>query len=340
MRDQLTSEVIVYHDETGHTNFNGHCFLFVPERTTASYTNDLFGDQIVERFPLRDLYSKMLSIRERHNASHKFHFTDIGSGIWRNENSAELDFILAGIEALKSARPQWFKYPLFCKAAIILYPNPTPVSLGFYTADERRERLLRFHETVMRMLLKGAIHYLYDHSHRVIVKGVISDGEPNHRRLSENRILWRMVWDDLSGKSLLKDYVAIAEDAYIAQVPSHHREHQQNSIGHLHAHMLQLTDMLLGSAVYSCLKDSVAIPRIPTVGSRVNSKKGILSSQVKEMLDKRKRGKGFQSSGHYKSFNISHASIEDGAWQFSSLMTRDIVIDSETGSLSLFDVQV
>jgi len=56
------------------------------------------------------------------------------------------------------------------------------------------------------------------------------------------------------------------------------------------------------------------------------------------MLDKRKRGRNFEYSGHYKSFTISKAYIKDGKWEFKNIMSQEIKINMSTGQITLFDL--
>lgn len=58
---------------------------------------------------------------------------------------------------------------------------------------------MRFNETILRMLLKGAVHYLYDEDNKVKILKIITDGKPYHRKLSEDRIVWRLIEQSLSG---------------------------------------------------------------------------------------------------------------------------------------------
>jgi len=69
----------------------------------------------------------------------------------------------------------------------------------------------------------------------------------------------------------------------------------------------------------------------------VLEKKGIITYPVKEMLDKRKRGKIFKYSGHYKAFSISSAYVKDIRGEFENVITKDIKI-SDRKQLTLIEM--
>jgi len=219
--------------------------------------------------------------------------------------------------------------------AVIFFPNPVPSNLEFYGGEDKREKQLRFMETLLRMLLKGAIHYLYSTNHKVRISKIITDGQPYHRRLSEERVLWRLIKQQLIDEVRL--YATIRLDSEIIHLPSDHKMFSPESEDYFHANMLQLADMLLGSTVQSCLKGIVWESVNPRTGQKVNDKKSIIAFPVKEMLDKRKRGKNFRHSGHYRSFTISKAYIKDQQWQFENILTQDLKIDACTGQINLFE---
>ena len=342
---ETESEVFVFHDETGKAGdekLKGHIILFIPVNLRI-YPKDktLFDAEsskksLSKELPsLDELFSKMWDLREKYNADHKFHFKEISGKKWTKHNEAERQLLLLGVDALRNKRPKMFKSPLMCKMAVIFFPTPTPENLNGYGGNQKDEKRLRYNETILRTLLKGALHYLYDQDNKVTVLKIITDGQPYHRKLSEVRILWRLIEESLSGN--LRDYVDIPIGAEIIHLESDHKKHKINSEEYIYANILQLADMLLGSVIQSCLKGTKWQNLSPKIGDEVDDKKSIIAYPVKEMLDKRKRGKNFENSGHYKSFTISKAYTVNGKWQFESIMTKEIVIDKDSGNITLFD---
>ena len=338
MKELIYNKVIIYHDETKQiekTNLKGHILLFIPKELTIKRKGTLFGDEEITYNPLEFLYNMIMDIRSRYNAYNKFHFNEIPkSGKWTKYNEAEKELLKMGVEALKSKRSSLFRHPLHCKIAIIFYPM---YRLDLYGGD-RKEKRLRYHETLFRMLLKGAIHYLYDKDHPVEIEKIISDGKPYHRKLSNYRILWRLIMNKFLGNNPLRDYVKIPLNCEIIHQSSQHKNFKKDTEEYINANMLQLADMLLGAVVHSCYK-GIKISRIPpSIGRKVDDKRGVVSVPVKEMLDKRKRGKNFRYSSHYKSFSLSLAYLENDQWHFDNIMTKDIEIVQGAEQLTLLDL--
>lgn len=75
-------------------------------------------------------------------------------------------------------------------------------------------------------------------------------------------------------------------DAEILHLASDHRKYSKDTENYVYANMLQLADMLLGSVIQSCLKGIKWQKFSPDI-----DKKSIIAYPVKEMIDKRKRGK-------------------------------------------------
>ena len=60
---------------------------------------------------------------------------------------------------------------------------------------------------------------------------------------------------------------------------------------------------------------------------------------MKEMLDKRKRGKNFKYSSHYKSFSLSLAFLNNGKWNYENIMTKaTIEIVPDARQLTLYNM--
>ena len=332
------SRVIVYHDETKkieNTNLYGHILLFIPAYLKIEKYGTLFEDIVEDYRPVIEFYEKVVEIRKKYGANHKFHFNKIPrSGKWTKYNQCEKEFVELGIDALKTKRNSIFTHPLFFKMAIIFYPLST---LNMYGGDKKEKRL-RYHETLFRMLLKGAIHYLYDEQNHVEILKIISDGKPYHRKLSEDRILWKLIIDDFIGEHPLREYVTISPNCEIIHQSSNHKDFNEDTEEYIHAHMLQLSDMLLGCVIHSCYKGLRIQKSSPSIGQEVKDKRGIIVLPVKDMLDKRKRGRNFKYSSHYKSFSLSLASLRNGSWNFENIMTKTIKIVPDAKQLTLSNI--
>lgn len=322
------SEVVAYHDETRASSgspLNGSVFFLVPHKLMLTEEGTLFGTHTVSTIPSKLLYERVMALRSKHGFDGRFHFRKISG------NKAEKELVNTCVEALKIKRTQLFRPPLQCKLAVIFYPNPRDLSM--YGGSERKEKRLRHDETLMRMLFKGALHFLYDEHNRVRVLRIVSDGNPYHRALDGERILQRLNTDDVTGKTQLRQYAEISRDAEIVQQSSQHKEFQADSEEHIHATMLQLTDMLLGCVVCSCFKKERVLGFGEELQSKTQQRREKVALPVREMTGKRRRGRDFCNSSHYRSFTLSKAWLEDEVWKFESLMTKEIQIDCRSGQM-------
>jgi hypothetical protein len=337
MTTQSINEVIVYHDETKYVargKFKGHVLFFVPMRVECFHETPLFGKSKFEYSSRNMLYRKIMELRDEYHIQKKLHFTDISGRKWGKYDLGTRQIVCASIDALKHNFSNTFKRPLCCKLAIIFYPGS--VDLSLYGGDEKKERNFRYDETNLRMLLKGAAHYLYQNDEQVVVKKIVSDGDPNHRQLDDDRIMWRITYDDWLGKTPLRDYVRFASDAEIIHLQSDHKLYELDTPEYIDANMLQIADLLLGAVKRACYAGIECVEKVPRLGSRKYSKKDVIAYPAKKMLDKTKRGKGFKNSGHYRSFSISRVSFTDGRVSFSNLHPKKVETDIDA-NISFLD---
>jgi hypothetical protein len=332
MKTQTTSKVIVYHDETEIHSLKGHVLLFIPHNLTIREEATLYGPLQNDIECRKLIYDKIMEVRENHGVlEHKFEFSEISGKKWIKWDIAERKMVDLGVDALRRKGAQKFKAPLCCKLAIIYYPASKRLDLY---GGNRKERILRYDETLLRMLLKGAVHFLYDADNQAEILKIITDGEPYHRKINEDRVLQK-----LSETSSLQPYVKISKDAEIIHQSSDHRKYGLDSEEYIDANMLQLADMLLGSVNHSCYKEAITSSSIPPISSVITNKKGIVAYSVKEMLDKKKkRGSGFINSSHYKSFTLSRATPQkNGSWSFEETTAKEGGNHTDVNQLELFN---
>lgn len=320
--DSVLNDVTVYHDETsdaGPSHLKGHVLLWVPERVRGEHCSPLLGVHRFQYSPEQMLFERIRRIRETHNYDTRFHFCKISGTKWTRWDAPLLDASAVAVDALRHKFTKEFDRPLCCKLAVLFYPKKSDMSL--YGGDRGKEQHLRHDETVLRILLKGAAHYLYGKGVSVRIRRIISDGEPRHRQLDPDRIVRRMLAEDDDTRAPLRDYVSFADDAHIDHVPSNHRKHDPEHASYRHAHHLQLADMLLGGVIHACHKGCrVCDP--PRIGGEVDCKRDIIATPVKKMLDKRLRGRNFRFSGHSGAFTISEVAFDEGVVVFKQLPTK------------------
>ncbi|HOV98963.1 MAG TPA: hypothetical protein PK595_05270 [Bacteroidota bacterium] len=330
----MLHRVIVYHDETNNIsgqNFKGHVLFFIPITLSVKTETPLFGNTFNEYYPKKMLFDQLMQYRQEYACDGKLHFSEISGRTWNKYDYAYYQVIALAVDALRSKSTDIFDYPLHCKVAAIFYPKNNDRNI--YGGNSRKEQMLRHDETLLRILLKGSCHYLYDESNSVEVIQIISDGEPNHRQMDEERVVWRLTYDELYGKSPLRNYVSFASDAAIIHLPSNHKKYLVNTEEYIHANFLQVSDLLLGSIMRACYK-GFKPGKPPRLGEKC-IKKDIIATPVKEMLEKKKRGTGFTQSGHYKSFTVTQVNFNKDGINFHELSTAQIK-DNESCQMSFF----
>ncbi|WP_276957034.1 hypothetical protein [Allomeiothermus silvanus] len=230
MSNTLHHRVIIYHDETKDVpgrNFKGHALFFVPVTLSVKNEAPLLGACQEEYSPQEIFLGELVRCRQEFACNGKLHFSEISGQTWKKYDYAYQRAITLAVDALRSKSPQIFSRPLCFKVAAIFYPKGADWNV--YGGESRKEQKLRHDETLLRILLKGACHYLYDDSNPVEVIKIVSDGDPAHRKLDEDRVVWRLTYDDLYGKSPLRDYVTLPSDVSILHLPSNHKNYQPDT---------------------------------------------------------------------------------------------------------------
>lgn len=315
---ERVSEVVVYHDETEVAGLplRGHVLFFVPRRIVVREEGTLFGDLETEHSPWAAITQRIDELRGFYQLIQKLHFSDLSGKKWCRSDEGMRAVVSTGVEALRSSGGSVFRPPLCCKLGVILYPGSCRPGLF---GGEKQERQYRYEETALRILLKGTLHYLYGAETPVKVAEVVTDGSPAHRALDADRILLQMLRDRWSARTALREYVDLQSDTPIRHVSSDHKDHALGSIDRASADLLQVADLLLGSAVRACTLGIPSHPGTPRRGDCCESKKDVIAHPVSEMLRKADRGAGFARSGHYRSFALSKMHFESGRPIFEPL---------------------
>jgi hypothetical protein len=300
----MAQQVTVYHDETRVSGQRGHCLLFVPSLLTKTNVLPLFGTSVHESSPAELFLGQLKEIRERFRLTQKkVHFTDISGSKWTIFDLGVRIIADLLVDALRHRKCAQFSSPLCFKLAVMLYPETG--ELRMYGGGSEQEQQLRHDETVLRMLLKGASHFLYSANDPVVVRRIVSDGEPYHRHLDRSRVVEQLYVEEIAGRSPLRGYVEFAEDCVISHVSSDHKDYKPDTQDSADAHFLQMADLLLGTAIRARQSPTQRWDTAPNVGSRVASKKDVVTHPVRGMLSKRTRGRAFEQSGHYRAFTFN-----------------------------------
>jgi len=334
---QSSNEVVIYHDETKNVNsgkYKGHVFLFVPIKATIIHNSPLLGLDIEEYNPSNIFYEKILELRKTYQINHKLHFSEIAGRRWSKTDIGVRMMSEVSVEALKHKFVQMFKKPILCKLSIMFYPKKPNFNL--YGGGARKEQQLRYDETIMRIMLKGALHYLYDATNKIRFVALYSDGKPDHRPLDFERVVHRIKYDGQYGRTPLRDYVEFSPNAQVIHLQSDHNLYPASDEKYKHANFLQLADILLGSVIRSCysgIQTSENLPKIRSIIGEPKHKKDIIACPVWKMLEKRNRKKGFKNSGHYKTFSLNELTFENSQPNFRTINTIDDKIFTNTPML-------
>ena len=281
------------------------------------------------------LYEAIELVRERYHTTGKLHFSQLSGKKWKKYDNAYYEVVSLAVDALRHKGQKQFQHPLCLKVATMFYPKGADWSI--YGTYSRKELKLRHDETVLRMLLKGAAHYLYDENHHVELQALVADGESAHRHFDEERVIWRLLVEEKHGRTPLRDYVSLAPNAFIRHLPSDHNLYERGTEEYIHATMLQVTDLLLGTIMRASYVGLTRAKRVPRVNEECN-KRDIVSWPVREMLEKTARGSGFKYSGHYRSFALSEVVFSSEGISFRPLELKDIKIQDEDSTQLRFPV--
>jgi hypothetical protein len=269
--------------------------------------------------PWEELHRHFEGIRSRYNCDRKLHFSEISGKKWTRYDQTVLEVLQLAVDAIKSKNVSPpLQRPLMLKLAIMFYPSNLR-SLERYGGGTKQEKRLRYDETMLRILLKGAAHYLYGDDHKVQILQLVSDGQPAHRKFSARRLLWQLYVEEERGRVPVREYIDIAQDASICHVSSDHKAHAKAPEYYIHANYLQIADLLLGAIRYIYFAQPYPIAKLPSLGDQCDDKRALVISPVRKMLDKMKRGRAFRHSGHYRSFAISQIKLQDDSVIFARL---------------------
>lgn len=284
-------EVIIYHDESTSQPF-AHSFLVIPTRSKNV------------------LISKLYEARDEYKCDSKLRFSDISGSKVTKKDKCIKKWIGLAVEGLRQRGQLRGIFPssLNCKFFVIFMGRLSEMEESLLGGEYRKEKELRKYETLLRIGLKGGLHYCYSSEYKVKLVSFITDGMPWHRNLDDKRILDRL-------RNECKEYVEIPSIVDIKSVFSNHKDSRCTNKDD--AQLLQLCDLLLGATIHSCEKNS-----------RIRSKKEIISRPVRNLINKIKWGRHFKRSGHYKTFSISKGKIINGLWQFQQIITKERKSDS------------
>lgn len=314
----MIQSVSVYYDETHLDNekCHGHVLFFVPDQTKTDNDYPLFGKSSDSFYPRQHLLKEICNCRGEKHENHEFHFSKLSGKNWSQTDALTEKMIHILVESLRSKGTSIFKPPLSCKVAILYYPNSNKIDM--YGGKTKKERDQRFSETMLRILLKGSCHFLFDENHKIHLSRMIIDGLPVHREFDSDRVVYQLYEESENGRTPLRDYVEFDPKFKISHCDSNHTRYRSGSIEYEDANLLQCADLLLGTFNYAVFSPTWDGERHFQVGDPCDKKKRFLSKPVADLISKVDRGSGFQNSGHYLSYSVSKVIFNDSVVLFKN----------------------
>lgn len=286
----LREEIEIYHDEIKDSNNNpvAHSFLCVPTRSKNILLNDL-------------LWAR----NKRRVNNYKLNFKYLSGAKFNRQYECTRDWLMCLINGMANKKytsiRNFINFPaLGLRYFAIFMPSLNRLSDDYFKWCSDSEKIIRKFETLMRIGLKGGLHYLYSSGYKVRIMRFVTDSYAFHRELDSKRIIKRL-------EAEKESYVEFAHNLKIESLESDHRKKSCNDM--IAAHLLQLSDLMLGSISFCCIKNNHLI-------------KEVVVKKVKELLDKRKRGRNFIKSSHYKTYAITICNIENNNWTFKNLENK------------------
>lgn len=300
---KLKEEIEIYHDETYDDEGRpfGHQFLIIPTRSNIALAKLLID--VKKNFNGRELTINWKKLRKKSNKNRNLIAENwlrlLSGGMYNKPFKYVID-----------RKPLTLQDPLGIKMGSIFIESLNSMSDDYWLhVGSSEERTRKKYETLLRMGIKGCLHYCFNPEYtnylKVKIKKFYTDGEVfGAVVLDEKRILGRMSRE-------LRDYIEIEQNLEISQVA-------KSKIKTPEVNFQELTDLTLGSTRYIC-------------GHNKEEWRDKVTEPLKVIYDKRIRGKGFKNSPHYRSFTLGFCKIDErGNLDFRDLETIDRLYENKS----------
>ncbi|MDD5689792.1 MAG: hypothetical protein PHQ76_05915 [Caldisericia bacterium] len=169
------------------------------------------------------------------------------------------------------------------------------------TPEERRRKK---YESLMYMGIKGLTSFCFNPDYtdysKAIITGLYTDGECGSIPIDSNRLINKLEQNS-------RNYVQIDTDKIEGVKKDKNKTAEVD--------FEELTDLVLGATRYLCDYE------------KRNEMKDKIVEPIREMYNKRERNKkGWETSGHYRTFSVSRCEIENGRLTFKKI---PIIIQGE-----------
>jgi len=330
-------KVWLHHDETKDAETEGgkrhaHGILVVPEELVLEWPR--------ESLPLIEIEQRSLPIASRERFLREvarlrsevgyggeLHASEMRGRQWGKREACGVRVLDLACEHLRHKGPDGELPAPFFRFGALFFPPKTPRLRDYYSGDDA-EKALKYLETLMRMAIKGVLHYGFTGLERVFagveveVLGLVLDGDEHLRRpLDQARVIERL-------RGELRPGLTIASDFELRAVDSNPRRHSPGTRDHGDSELLQITDLLLAAARFMvegsyrgrCLFEE----KMPRLHEKFDSRLEKMARVYRPFCDlQRKSAKklrrssvAWENSGHYRSFTVSRAEPKGEEWQF------------------------
>lgn len=297
-------EYEIYHDENKENRI-AHGYLLVPIRIKQK------------------LLQEIDKIRRKHNCDSRLHYSDLSGKVENIKHKSVRDLLHIMHDAFRVKRFAWRIWgnqPPRCKFVLFMKKNINKMSSQYFinSNDISRDEVdIRKIETLMRIGLKGGLHYLFDEENKVKITGFYTDGKGWHRPFDKNRICQRL-------HEQKKNFIDFNPNLDIEPILSNHKD--ERCTDYNKAQLLQVCDCVLGAFI-NCI-----------FGGRPESFKTKVARPIRAIMEKHKKRLGnFKHSGHYKSFAITKSALENEEWVYKPLELAEIKREIKEKQLNFFE---
>ncbi len=335
-------KVWLYHDETKDAKLeegkrHAHGILVVPEELVLEWPREERPREErplieVERKPLArapraEFLAEVQRIRGKVGFDGELHAQGITGRQWGRLEACAAKVLESACAFLRHKGPQGELPGPFFRFGTLFFPPKTPRLRDYYAGGDA-ERTLQYLETLMRMAIKGVLHYGFTGLEHVFsgveveVLGLVLDGDEHLQRpVDEARVVERLRWE-------LRPGLTIAPNFEVRAVDSDPRKYFPGTRDHGDSELIQVADLLLGAVRFvaegsykGLCPSGDAWPKLHEKLGSTRRKRAQVYRPFCELLrksaERRARGsRAWMNSGHYRSFTLSQAEPVGEGWQF------------------------
>ena len=342
-KPRVRLSVWLYHEETKQAQLEegkryAHGILVVPEELALEWPVEgppLFEAERKPFSPRVEFLRDVRRIREETGYAGEIHAHKISGRQWGRLEACAANVLSLACESLRHKGPNGELPAPFFRFGALFFPPRTPRLREYYMGDDA-ERTLKYLETLMRMAIKGVLHYGFTGLEHVFsaveveVLGLVLDGEDHLRRpVDQSRVIGRL--ELRPGLTIAPDFEIRAVDSNPGMYPPGTREHEDSEL-------VQVADLLLGAVRFIAEGSYRGIcppegtpPSLHKKLDGANKKRAWVYRAFCDLLKKSaerraKSSRAWENSGHYRSISLARAELAGDRWQFYPV---EWVIDEE-----------